>query len=126
MLPSHNSAAAEPFENPCTRTAEPREPREPREPFFVRHPKAKRYIVRVAEDGSVRVTIPRWGSKREAKAFVESQRQRILNEQERLERQRASVASACSARCASGLEDEGTRRASAAPPPTGGPARFAA
>jgi predicted metal-dependent hydrolase len=41
----------------------------------------------VAEDRSVRVTIPRWGSKREAKAFVESQRQWILNEQERLERQ---------------------------------------
>ena len=56
--------------------------------MFVRHPKAKRYIVRVAEDGSVRVTIPRWGSKREAKTFVESQRRWILNQQERLDRQR--------------------------------------
>ena len=37
----------------------------------------------------MRVTIPRWGSKREASAFVESQRQWILKEQERLERQRA-------------------------------------
>jgi predicted metal-dependent hydrolase len=57
--------------------------------LFVRHPKAKRYIVRVAEDGSVRVTIPRWGSKRDAKTFVESQHKWIVNERERLERQRA-------------------------------------
>lgn len=66
-----------------------REPRDLRGTFFVRHLKAKRYIVRVAEDGSVRVTIPRWGSKREAQAFVDSQRQWILDERERLERQRA-------------------------------------
>jgi len=58
--------------------------------LFVRHPKAKRYIVRVAEDGSVRVTIPRWGSKREAKEFVESQRRWIHKQKERLDRQRAA------------------------------------
>jgi predicted metal-dependent hydrolase len=57
--------------------------------LFFRHPKAKRYIVRVADDRSVRVTIPRWGSKREAKAFLESQRRWILNQQERLNRQQA-------------------------------------
>jgi hypothetical protein len=58
----------------------------------VRHPKAKRYIVRVAEDRSVRVTIPRWGSKREAKAFAESQRPWILEQLKRLDRQRADSA----------------------------------
>jgi predicted metal-dependent hydrolase len=40
---------------------------------FVRHPKAKRYIIRVRPDGVVRVTIPRWGSAREAQRFAESQ-----------------------------------------------------
>src|SRR4051812_49113500 len=37
---------------------------------FVRHPKARRYIIRIAENGTVRVTVPRWGSKREAAAFA--------------------------------------------------------
>ena len=38
---------------------------------FVRHSRAKRYLIRVADDGTVRVTVPRWGSKREAVAFAE-------------------------------------------------------
>jgi predicted metal-dependent hydrolase len=38
---------------------------------FVRHRWARRYILRVLSDGRVRVTLPRWGSKREAQAFVE-------------------------------------------------------
>jgi len=38
---------------------------------FVRHRWARRYILRVLEDGTLRVTLPRWGSKREALAFVE-------------------------------------------------------
>jgi predicted metal-dependent hydrolase len=38
---------------------------------FVRHRWARRYIIRVLDDGTVRVTLPRWGSKREAQAFVE-------------------------------------------------------
>jgi predicted metal-dependent hydrolase len=37
----------------------------------------------------VRVTIPRWGSKRDATAFVESQSQWISSERRRIERQRA-------------------------------------
>ena len=41
--------------------------------LFVRHPRARRYVIRVTDDGVVRVTIPRWGSKREAAAFVSSQ-----------------------------------------------------
>lgn len=39
---------------------------------YVRHPRAKRYLLRVRVDGSVRATIPRWGSKREAVRFVEA------------------------------------------------------
>jgi hypothetical protein len=39
-------------------------------PLFVRHRRARRYILRVLRDGTLRVTLPRWGSKREAEAFV--------------------------------------------------------
>ena len=54
--------------------------------LFVRHPRARRYLIRVVEDGTVRVTVPRWGSKREAEAFAvrerawieQQQRQRVL------------------------------------------------
>ena len=38
---------------------------------FVRHRWARRYILRILDDGRLRVTLPRWGSKREALAFVE-------------------------------------------------------
>ncbi len=38
--------------------------------YFVRHPRARRYLLRVEHDGQVRVTIPRGGSKREAEAFA--------------------------------------------------------
>jgi predicted metal-dependent hydrolase len=41
-------------------------------PRFVRHRRARRYILRVLDDGSLRVTLPRWGSKREALQFVEA------------------------------------------------------
>lgn len=41
------------------------------ETVFVRHRWARRYILRVLEDGRLRVTLPRWGSKRDATAFVE-------------------------------------------------------
>jgi predicted metal-dependent hydrolase len=44
---------------------------------FVRHPRARRYVIHVRPDGTVRVTIPRGGSKREARAFVEQQQQWI-------------------------------------------------
>ena len=39
--------------------------------YFVRHRRARRYLLRVDHDGRVRVTIPRGGSKREADAFVQ-------------------------------------------------------
>lgn len=38
---------------------------------FVRHRWARRYILRLLDDGRLRVTMPRWGSKRDAQAFVE-------------------------------------------------------
>jgi predicted metal-dependent hydrolase len=51
---------------------------------FVRHPKARRYVIRVRADGTVRVTLPRWGSRRHAELFADQQRSWI-------ERQRARV-----------------------------------
>jgi predicted metal-dependent hydrolase len=62
---------------------------DPLEPTFVRHPRARRYVVRVLRDGSVRVTVPRWGSKREARAFAVEQRAWIERERARLARGRA-------------------------------------
>ena len=61
----------------------------PRSPEFIRHPRARRYVVRVRGDGSVRVTIPRWGSKREAVAFAEQQRGWIEKQLARLEVERS-------------------------------------
>jgi len=37
---------------------------------YVRNPRARRYILRLATDGAVRITLPRWGSKREGHAFA--------------------------------------------------------
>jgi predicted metal-dependent hydrolase len=39
--------------------------------YFVRHRRARRYVLRVEGDGRLRVTIPRGGSRREAEAFVQ-------------------------------------------------------
>jgi len=39
--------------------------------YFVRHRRARRYVLRVDSDGRLRVTIPRGGSRREAEAFVQ-------------------------------------------------------
>src|SRR6266496_3412351 len=58
-------------------------------PEFVRHPQARRYVVRVRDDGSVRVTIPRWGSKREAREFAEQQRSWIEKQRRKVEEARA-------------------------------------
>jgi predicted metal-dependent hydrolase len=70
-----------PFEQPAPQETahaahpEPEHLEHPDHPAeFVRHPRARRYVVRVRADGTVRVTIPRWGSKREAVAFAEQQR----------------------------------------------------
>lgn len=55
---------------------------------FIRHPRAKRYVIRVGPDGSVRVTIPRRGTKREATDFFRSQEAWIAREQARALRER--------------------------------------
>ena len=57
---------------------------------FVRHPRAKRYVLRVDRDLTVRVTIPRRGSKREAQAFAERERAWIDRELARLMADRLS------------------------------------
>ena len=67
---------------------QPSLPFEP-ELLFVRHPSARRYQIRVQDDGSVRVTLPRWGSKREAAAFAERERAWIEKQRARVERERA-------------------------------------
>ena len=56
---------------------------------FTRHSRARRYVIRVTADGVVRVTIPQWGSKREAAAFAERERAWIAKQQRRAEEERA-------------------------------------
>jgi predicted metal-dependent hydrolase len=50
---------------------------------FVRRRGTRRYILRVMPDGSLRVTLPWWGSKREARAFVASQAEWIARQRTR-------------------------------------------
>lgn len=56
---------------------------------FVRHPRARRYVVRVTHEGTVRVTVPRWGSQREGAAFAEREQAWIAKQLRRVEEQRA-------------------------------------
>ena len=66
---------------------EPTEPSEPNEPtYFVRHRRARRYVLRVDSDGRVRVTIPRGGSRREAEAFANRHAEWIARQRARLTR----------------------------------------
>jgi predicted metal-dependent hydrolase len=51
---------------------------------FVRVNRARRYILRVCPDGTLRVTVPRGGSRREAQQFVEKQRRWIERERQRV------------------------------------------
>jgi predicted metal-dependent hydrolase len=53
--------------------------------LFVRHPRARRYVIRVQPDGTVRVTVPRWGSKRQAQDFAHQQREWIERQRRRME-----------------------------------------
>ena len=68
--------------------------RAPLELLFVRHPRARRYVIRVTDAGAVRVTVPRWGSKRAAAAFAAEQQVwidqqlRLRAERERREQER--------------------------------------
>jgi predicted metal-dependent hydrolase len=52
--------------------------------YFVRHRRARRYLLRVDHDGRVRVTIPRGGSKREADAFVQRHVEWVARQRARL------------------------------------------
>jgi predicted metal-dependent hydrolase len=52
--------------------------------YFIRHKRARRYLLRLDPDGRVRVTIPRGGSLHEAKAFVSRHRPWIEQQRSRL------------------------------------------
>ena len=58
---------------------------------LVRHPRARRYVIRVRSDGTVRVTIPRGGSQREAREFAERQRQWIDKHRAQVAQEQARV-----------------------------------
>src|SRR5437867_457228 len=60
-------------------------------PVFVRHPRARRYVLSVREDGGVRVTLPRWGSLREAREFAGRLDNWIDRQRRRLEADRRAV-----------------------------------
>lgn len=51
---------------------------------WVRHRKARRYILRVLDEGTLRVTLPWRGSKREALAFVEKSAEWIAKQRKRV------------------------------------------
>jgi predicted metal-dependent hydrolase len=72
---------------------EPFEPPPPPMPRLVRHPRARRYVLRVLADGTPSVTIPRWGSKREALAFLDAQHDWVIRQRaKQAERARAQPA----------------------------------
>jgi predicted metal-dependent hydrolase len=52
---------------------------------FVKNPRARRYVIRVNADGSVRITVPRWGSRRHAELFAEEQRPWIEQQRARVD-----------------------------------------
>lgn len=62
------------FDSPDPRPAAPLPPNDLPVVLLVRHRRARRYLLRVLPDGRVRLTMPWRGSKREALAFLESQR----------------------------------------------------
>ena len=53
--------------------------------LFVRNGRARRYILRVLPDATVRVTIPRHGSKREAEAFIRTRTRWIAERRQEIE-----------------------------------------
>jgi len=52
--------------------------------YFVRHRRARRYLLRVDHDGRLRVTIPRGGSRREADAFARRHMDWVARQRARL------------------------------------------
>jgi len=65
-----------------------------RELVFTRHPRARRYVIRVDDNGVVRVTVPRWGSKREAREFAAQQGAWIARQLEKIRAERERRAAA--------------------------------
>jgi predicted metal-dependent hydrolase len=76
---------------------------------FVRHPRARRYVLRVRADGTVRVTIPRGGSRREGGAFAERERTWIEAERRRLALERARPREDVPAELEKSLRNQATR-----------------
>ena len=72
---------------PFLRTSPPPEPRVE----FVRMRRARKYILRVRPDGTLRVTIPRGGSRRDAEAFVVEHRRWVDEERVRVASRYAPV-----------------------------------
>jgi predicted metal-dependent hydrolase len=56
---------------------------------FVRVRRARRYILRIRPDGTLRVTVPRGGSRREAEQFVRKHQRWIRRERDRVSVERA-------------------------------------
>jgi predicted metal-dependent hydrolase len=56
---------------------------------FVRVRRARRYILRVRPDGTLRVTVPRGGSRREAEQFVRRHQRWIRHERDRVQHEYA-------------------------------------
>jgi predicted metal-dependent hydrolase len=56
---------------------------------FVRVRRARRYILRVRPDGTLRVTVPRGGSRREAEQFVHKHQRWIRRERDRVRTEHA-------------------------------------
>ena len=80
---------------PFLRTVEPEIAPPTTEPiapiYFVRHRRARRYLLRVEHDGRVRVTIPRGGSRREADAFARRHLDWVLRQRAALAQDRFSL-----------------------------------
>ncbi len=55
----------------------------PSSAYFVRHQRARRYLLRLDPDGRARVTIPRGGSRREAEAFLDRNRDWVARQRAR-------------------------------------------
>ncbi|HEY7500360.1 MAG TPA: SprT family zinc-dependent metalloprotease [Vicinamibacterales bacterium] len=66
-----------------------KEPQPPPVIEFVRVRRARRYILRIRPDGTLRVTVPRGGSRREAEQFVRKHQRWIRRERDRVQVERA-------------------------------------
>ncbi len=83
---------------PFRKTQTPRAAEPPREVItagrrvwtvtYVRHPRARHYVLRVGDDGGLRVTIPRGGSRKEAERFARGKSDWIERERYRREIER--------------------------------------